>query len=148
MASSGAQSRLTSSSIEDAEAEKALTIVTGRPVFFLKTNGMLRGRRDRHPVQRSELSQTISDVFADAEEAELTAATVEEAGAAQLLTSYMKDALATATLAECVHGYAVARHGRASAVWQTERGRGEPPTLHVPHTPVVRSVTRAHTRHV
>jgi hypothetical protein len=27
-------------------------------------------------------------------------------------------------------------------VWRTERGRGEPPTLHDPHTPVVRSVTR------
>ena len=52
--------------------------MTGRPVFFLKTNGMLRGRRGRHPVQRSKLSQKIADVFADAEEAELTAATVEE----------------------------------------------------------------------
>ena len=34
--------------------------------------------------------------------------------------------------------------GRASAVWRTERGRGEPPTLHGPHTPVIRSVTRAY----
>ena len=48
--------------LEDAEAEKALTVVTGtRPVFFLKTNGMLRGRRDRHPVQQSKLSQKIAD---------------------------------------------------------------------------------------
>ena len=39
---------------------------------------MLRGRRGRHPVQRSKLSQKVADVFADAEEAELTAATVEE----------------------------------------------------------------------
>ena len=68
------------------EKRKALTVVTGKPVFFLKTNGMLRGRRGRHPVQRSKLSQKIADVFADAEEAELTAASVEEAGAAQLLT--------------------------------------------------------------
>ena len=60
--------------------------MTVRLVFFLKTNGMLRGRHDCHPVQRSKLSQKIADVFADAEEAELTAATVEEAGAAQLLT--------------------------------------------------------------
>ena len=39
---------------------------------------MLRGRRDHHPVQRSKLSQKIADVFADAEKAELTAATAVE----------------------------------------------------------------------
>ena len=33
-------------------------------------------------------------------------------------------------------------------MWRTERGRGEPPTLHDPHTPVVRSVTRAHATRV
>eukprot|EP00966_Prymnesium_polylepis_P019747 455370-Prymnesium_polylepis.1 len=38
-------------------------------------------------------------------------------------------------------------HGRASAEQRTERGRGEPPTLHDPHTPVW-SVKHAHTRHV
>ena len=63
--------------LEDVEAEKALALVTCRP-NFLKTNGMLRARRDRHPLQWSKLSQKIADVFADAEEAELTAATVEE----------------------------------------------------------------------
>ena len=31
---------------------------------------------------------------------------------------------------------------------RTERVRGEPPTLHDPHTPVVRSVTRAHATRV
>eukprot|EP00966_Prymnesium_polylepis_P057573 1333057-Prymnesium_polylepis.1 len=39
---------------------------------------MLRARRDRHPVQWVKLSQRIADVFADAEDAESTAATVEE----------------------------------------------------------------------
>ena len=63
--------------LEDVEAEKALALVTCRP-NFLKTNGMLRARRDRHPVQWSKLSQKIADVFAAAEDAESTAATVEE----------------------------------------------------------------------
>ena len=63
--------------LEDVEAEKALALVTCRP-NFLKTNGMLRAPRDRHPLQWSKLSQKIADVFAAAEDAESTAATVEE----------------------------------------------------------------------
>lgn len=113
--------------------------MTVRLVFFLKTNGMLRGRHDCHPVQRSKLSQKIADVFADAEEAELTAATVVER-----LNFLQEDALP--------HWRSVCRGmplpgtgGRAPCgEYTVERGRGEPPTVHDPHTPVVRSVTHAH----
>ena len=62
--------------LEDAVAEQAAAVATGRP-NFLKTNRMLRARRRRHPVQYRLMSRKIADVFADPEDAEANAATVE-----------------------------------------------------------------------
>eukprot|EP00966_Prymnesium_polylepis_P332855 7388329-Prymnesium_polylepis.1 len=63
--------------ISDDETSGVLAVVTGRP-NFLKTTGMLRTRRTRHPTQWETLTQSIARVFSDASDVVATAATVEE----------------------------------------------------------------------
>ena len=67
--------------LEDAEAEKALTVVTGtRPVFLIRRTACCVGAVTVTLSNRASCRRRLpmSDVFADAEEAELTAATIEE----------------------------------------------------------------------
>ena len=63
--------------LEDAAAEAAIAVVTGRP-NFLKTTRMLRARRTRHPTQWEALARRIAEVFAVSEDVDATAASVEK----------------------------------------------------------------------
>ena len=63
--------------LSDDEASRVLAVVRGRP-NFLKTTGMLRARRARHPQQWEKLAASIAGVFSDASDVGATAATVVE----------------------------------------------------------------------
>ena len=63
--------------LEDAEAERAAGMVTGRP-NYLKTNLMLRMRRAEFPELWVSMSKKVAGVFADAADLDSTAATVQE----------------------------------------------------------------------
>jgi hypothetical protein len=63
--------------LTDDEAEKTVAVLMGRP-NFLKTTGMVRSRRERHPAQWEAMAKKIAAVFVEEEDVDATAATVEE----------------------------------------------------------------------
>eukprot|EP00966_Prymnesium_polylepis_P330277 7385937-Prymnesium_polylepis.1 len=72
----------------------------GRP-NFLKTTGMVRSRRERHPAQWEAMAKKMAAVFVKEEDVDATAATIEENMSKWLdETAPSPDAAATTTAAE------------------------------------------------